>query len=126
MWAGPGASPEGRKGFAAGRDAAARPRWGGRRATRWRCCRPSSDPELPPLLGQVARHIGEDLLEHLAGGGPLHEGTLEGTEISCPWHDSVFDVRDGSLIHGPAAYPQPAWETRVRHGRIEVRRSSLH
>ncbi len=55
-------------------------------------------------------------------GGPLHEGTLEGTEVSCPWHDSVFDIRDGALIHGPAAYPQPAWETRVRDGRIEVRR----
>jgi nitrite reductase/ring-hydroxylating ferredoxin subunit len=59
-------------------------------------------------------------------GGPLDEGTLEGTEVSCPWHDSVFDVRDGSLIHGPAAYPQPAWETRVRQGRIEVRRSPVH
>jgi len=55
-------------------------------------------------------------------GGPLHEGELSGTEIKCPWHDSVFDIRDGSLIHGPAAYPQPAWETRVRAGRIEVRR----
>jgi nitrite reductase/ring-hydroxylating ferredoxin subunit len=42
--------------------------------------------------------------------------------VSCPWHDSVFDVRDGALIHGPAAYPQPAWETRVRDGRVEVRR----
>jgi nitrite reductase/ring-hydroxylating ferredoxin subunit len=55
-------------------------------------------------------------------GGPLHEGKLEDGTVTCPWHDSVFDVRDGSLIHGPAAYPQPAWETRVRHGRIEVRR----
>ncbi len=49
-------------------------------------------------------------------GGPLHEGELTGTEIKCPWHDSVFDIRDGSLIHGPAAYPQPAWDTRVRDG----------
>ena len=40
----------------------------------------------------------------------------------CPWHDSVFDLRDGALVHGPAAYPQPAWDTRVRDGRIEVRR----
>jgi nitrite reductase/ring-hydroxylating ferredoxin subunit/uncharacterized membrane protein len=59
-------------------------------------------------------------------GGPLQEGTLDGTEVTCPWHASVFDVRDGSLIHGPAAYPQPTWETRVRNGRIEVRRSSVH
>ena len=55
-------------------------------------------------------------------GGPLHEGKLEGLEVSCPWHDSVFDLRDGALVHGPAAYPQPAWDTRVRDGRIEVRR----
>jgi nitrite reductase/ring-hydroxylating ferredoxin subunit/uncharacterized membrane protein len=55
-------------------------------------------------------------------GGPLHEGDLDGGTVICPWHDSVFDLRDGALIHGPAAYPQPAWDTRVREGRIEVRR----
>jgi nitrite reductase/ring-hydroxylating ferredoxin subunit/uncharacterized membrane protein len=55
-------------------------------------------------------------------GGPLHEGELKDGTITCPWHHSVFDVRDGALIHGPAAYPQPAWETRVREGRVEVRR----
>ena len=55
-------------------------------------------------------------------GGPLHEGTLDDTSVTCPWHHSVFDLRDGALIHGPAAYPQPAWDARVREGRIEVRR----
>ena len=55
-------------------------------------------------------------------GGPLHEGTLDAGTVICPWHDSVFDLRDGALVHGPAAYPQPAWDTRVREGRIEVRR----
>ena len=55
-------------------------------------------------------------------GGPLHEGELDGSRVRCPWHASVFDLRDGGLLHGPAAYPQPSWETRVRDGRIEVRR----
>jgi nitrite reductase/ring-hydroxylating ferredoxin subunit/uncharacterized membrane protein len=55
-------------------------------------------------------------------GGPLHEGDFTDTTVTCPWHSSVFDLRDGALIHGPAAYPQPAWDTRVRAGRIEVRR----
>lgn len=55
-------------------------------------------------------------------GGPLNEGGLDGFEVTCPWHDSVFDVRDGALVHGPAAYPQPAWDARVREGQIEVRR----
>jgi nitrite reductase/ring-hydroxylating ferredoxin subunit/uncharacterized membrane protein len=55
-------------------------------------------------------------------GAPLHEGEIQDRTVVCPWHASVFDLRDGALIHGPAAYPQPAWDTRVRAGRIEVRR----
>ena len=27
--------------------------------------------------------------------GPLHEGTLRGNEIICPWHESRFDFRTG-------------------------------
>jgi nitrite reductase/ring-hydroxylating ferredoxin subunit len=55
-------------------------------------------------------------------GGPLHEGELDGHTVQCPWHGSVFDLRDGSLVQGPSAYPQPAWDTRVQARRIEVRR----
>jgi nitrite reductase/ring-hydroxylating ferredoxin subunit len=61
-----------------------------------------------------------DHCSHL--GGPLHEGTVTDTTVTCPLHESVFELRDGSLVHGPAAYPQPVWETRVRAGRVEVRR----
>jgi nitrite reductase/ring-hydroxylating ferredoxin subunit/uncharacterized membrane protein len=63
------------------------------------------------------------LSEHCAHlGGPLHEGEVGDCTITCPWHASVFDLRDGALVHGPAAYPQPAWDARTRAGRIEVRR----
>jgi nitrite reductase/ring-hydroxylating ferredoxin subunit len=63
------------------------------------------------------------LSEHCAHrGGPLHEGTLDGHTVTCPWHGSAFDVRDGALVRGPSAYPQPAWDARIREGRIEVRR----
>jgi nitrite reductase/ring-hydroxylating ferredoxin subunit/uncharacterized membrane protein len=61
-----------------------------------------------------------DHCSHL--GGPLHEGEVTDTTVTCPWHESVFALRDGALIHGPAAYPQPAWDVRTRAGRIEVRR----
>ena len=73
----------------------------------------------------VARAGGElyALSDHCSHrGGPLHEGEIDGLTVTCPWHDSVFDLRDGALVHGPAAYPQPAWDARVRDGRIEVRR----
>lgn len=54
-------------------------------------------------------------------GGPLEEGTFYGGCVQCPWHDSVFNLEDGSIVHGPATYPLPAYEARLRNGRVEVR-----
>jgi nitrite reductase/ring-hydroxylating ferredoxin subunit/uncharacterized membrane protein len=51
-------------------------------------------------------------------GGPLDEGTLDGDVVTCPWHGSQFCVRDGGIVHGPAAYPQPAFRVRVSGGRV--------
>ncbi|MGH3784157.1 MAG: Rieske (2Fe-2S) protein [Pseudonocardiaceae bacterium] len=45
-----------------------------------------------------------DRCPHLSA--PLHEGELSevGGEvcITCPWHASVFRLRDGGVVHGPA------------------------
>ena len=54
-------------------------------------------------------------------GGPLHRGKVANGEITCPWHGSTFRVDDGSLVRGPAAYPQPVYDVRVHEGGIEVR-----
>ena len=54
-------------------------------------------------------------------GGPLSEGKLDGDVVQCPWHRSRFNVRDGSVVDGPATFPQPRFEARVREGQIEVR-----
>ena len=54
-------------------------------------------------------------------GGPLSEGKLEGDVVQCPWHGSRFNVRDGNVVDGPATFPQPCFEARVREGQIEVR-----
>jgi nitrite reductase/ring-hydroxylating ferredoxin subunit len=53
-------------------------------------------------------------------GGPLDEGTLDGDVVTCPWHGSRFCVRDGGIVSGPAAYPQPAFRATVVDGRIRV------
>ena len=55
-------------------------------------------------------------------GGPLDEGELlEGCKVRCPWHGSVFSLKDGSVIDGPATEPQPDFDVRTRNGRIEVK-----
>lgn len=79
----------------------------------------------PARVGTVATVAGEDVLVlddpdeavlarcgHL--GGPLPEGSIvrDGARrcVQCPWHGSVFHSDDGSVVHGPATAPQPAYE----------------
>ncbi|HEX3721621.1 MAG TPA: Rieske 2Fe-2S domain-containing protein [Nitrolancea sp.] len=64
-------------------------------------------------------HALVDSCAHL--GGPLHEGTLDGDCVTCPWHGSRFSLVDGRAIDGPTSYPQPVLETRVNSGQVEVR-----
>ena len=46
-------------------------------------------------------------------GGPLDQGPLSGTEVTCPWHHSVFDVRDGKVLRGPATKPVAHYRVRL-------------
>ncbi len=54
-------------------------------------------------------------------GGPLSDGTLDGTRVTCPWHGSVFDVCTGRVVHGPATASQPKLVVETRDGRVMVK-----
>jgi nitrite reductase/ring-hydroxylating ferredoxin subunit len=56
-------------------------------------------------------------------GGPLDEGDIDPTSctVKCPWHQSVFRLDDGGVVHGPASVPQAAYDTRIQGGQIEIR-----
>ena len=54
-------------------------------------------------------------------GGPLADGTLEGYEVECPWHNSKFDVRTGEVISPPASEPEPAHEVKVDGDNILIK-----
>lgn len=54
-------------------------------------------------------------------GGPLDEGEIRDCTVQCPWHDSVFDLRDGRIVHGPTVHAQQAFDVRERDGQIELR-----
>ena len=54
-------------------------------------------------------------------GGPLGRGELDAETVTCPWHGSTFRLADGSVVRGPAAYPQPVYDVRLSDGTIEVR-----
>lgn len=54
-------------------------------------------------------------------GGPLHEGTLDGCVVTCPWHGSRFRVDTGEPLQGPATFPQPTFTVSEREGGVFVK-----
>jgi nitrite reductase/ring-hydroxylating ferredoxin subunit len=56
-------------------------------------------------------------------GGPLDQGSIVGTEVTCPWHRSVFDVRDGKVVRGPATRPATCYRVRTEGDALLVDRS---
>ena len=53
-------------------------------------------------------------------GGPLSEGTVEGTEVTCPWHGAVFDITSGAVLAMPAPRHVARYPVRVTGEDIEL------
>lgn len=53
-------------------------------------------------------------------GGPLGEGSLDGTTVTCPWHGSQFNVTSGELVRGPARRPVATYKVRVQGNDVFV------
>lgn len=53
--------------------------------------------------------------------GPLDEGKLDGSTVTCPWHGSQFNVCTGAVLKGPATVPVRTWPVIVEGeiGRVE-------
>ena len=52
--------------------------------------------------------------------GPLSEGSVEGEEVECPWHGSLFNLKTGEPTGSPAAEPVPHYAVRVEGDDILV------
>lgn len=53
-------------------------------------------------------------------GGPLGEGELDGTIVTCPWHSGEFDVTTGEVKGPPAEEDEPTYEVRVEGEDVQV------
>jgi glycine betaine catabolism B len=51
--------------------------------------------------------------------GPLADGELEGTVVTCPWHFSQFDVTTGVVVEPPA-------EESVRTYTVQIEGNSVY
>jgi nitrite reductase/ring-hydroxylating ferredoxin subunit len=60
-------------------------------------------------------------------GGDLYKGKLEGKIVTCPKHNSKFDVTTGKCISGPkigflklGAKDEPVFEVKVEDNKIKI------
>lgn len=61
-------------------------------------------------IGNVCTHMG----------CMLSDGALKGENVQCPCHGSVFDVKTGTVVHGPAQKPEPVFQVKVEGDQILV------
>ncbi len=52
------------------------------------------------------------------GNAKLCEGFVEGHNVECPFHQAMFNLRDGSVSCGPATEPVKTWPVKMAGGRV--------
>ncbi len=50
----------------------------------------------------------------------LTDGELKEENIRCPCHRSVFDIRTGNVMKGPAKRPEPMFQVKVEGDQVLV------
>ena len=53
-------------------------------------------------------------------GCSLSTGELDGTELECECHGSVFSIETGQVLNPPATEPIATFPSREEEGRIEI------
>ena len=53
-------------------------------------------------------------------GGPLAEGPLDGTCVTCPWHGWQFDVRTGKGMGAPITEDLQTFAVKIEGGDVLV------
>lgn len=51
---------------------------------------------------------------------PLADGDLEDDRVTCYCHSSMFDLRTGEVLRGPAVDPLTLLPVRVENGELQV------
>jgi nitrite reductase/ring-hydroxylating ferredoxin subunit len=69
----------------------------------------------------VAGHVCATQAKCTHRQGPLSEGRLDGSTVTCPWHGAQFDVCSGAVLRGPAVNPLRTYRVVVdgEIGRVE-------
>jgi len=61
-------------------------------------------------IGDICTHMGR----------LLSGGVLRGENVTCSCHMSVFNVKTGAVVKGPARKPEPTFQVKIEEGQLLV------
>ena len=53
-------------------------------------------------------------------GGPLSQGAVSGTTVTCPWHGAQYDLRTGGVLTPPAPQGVASYKVVVEGDDISI------
>ena len=53
-------------------------------------------------------------------GCKLTAGSIDGETVRCKCHGSVFNLKSGEVVHGPARKPEPVFKVWKENGEVRV------
>jgi nitrite reductase (NADH) small subunit len=63
-------------------------------------------------------YVLDDACSHR--GGPLSEGVVQGTQVTCPWHGAKFDLTTGQHLCPPAPRGVRSYKVQVVGDEIQA------
>ena len=57
-------------------------------------------------------------------GGPLDEGEIQGSVVTCPWHGGQFDVTTGKAVSPPPIKDAIQFEVKIEGANVLLKRLS--
>lgn len=61
----------------------------------------------------------KNLCPHL--NQPLADGRLMEYELTCPYHNATFDIRNGKVVTGPSVWPVETYQCKIENGDIYIK-----
>ena len=53
-------------------------------------------------------------------GGPLSEGAVRGTTVTCPWHGAQYDLKSGGVLGPPAPQGVASYKVVVEDDDVRI------
>jgi len=55
-------------------------------------------------------------------GGPLNEGELEGSTVTCPWHGGQFDLTTGKVVGPPPLKDEVSFDVKIEASSVLLKK----